>query len=426
MTEQKIVKESVLEIFRNCGYNDTKHMTQRDFEHISDAIEKKSGILISGTTIRRLSNGEFSRLPQIATLNAIATYFDFENWQEYKSSLETEPKIAEEKIKTETLEKRLKFPTYFNWGLLAIPLCIVAYYLLPPTKSRVKNADKASFSARKNTKNDLPNTVVFNYNIDEVVADSFFIQQSWDKNRRIRIEKNTHTITDIYHEPGYHIAKLIANDSIIKTVHVSIPTDKWFFYANEYRVNYNTEYIKADNFIKNGILALSVDDIARNKIETTQEKIYLYSYFPSKLAVNSDNYALKTRLRMKEIRNNFCPYITLEIYSQRCFMMLKSTPKGCANEALILFSEREINGKNSDLAPIAYDVNQWTDVELIVKNKQVVIKINGKESFATNYVNSCNLITGLSFISNGLCEVDKVEFAGLDGEVVYKNDFDGK
>ncbi|MEI9809516.1 MAG: hypothetical protein WDO16_17520 [Bacteroidota bacterium] len=42
------------------------------------------------------------------------------------------------------------------------------------------------------------------------MADSFFIQQSWDKNRRVKIDKHSHTLTDIYYEPGYHIAKLIA------------------------------------------------------------------------------------------------------------------------------------------------------------------------------------------------------------------------
>jgi len=423
MNEQEIVKESLLEIFRKNGYLDASLMTQRHFEHIGDEIEKKSGILISGTTIRRLSNGEFSRLPQIATLNAIATYFNFKTWQEYKSSLKPKEKNVEEKIKTKASERHLKVPIQLRWGLLVVPVFIAGYYIYPK-KSPFKNLDKATFSVHKNTNNDLPNTVVFNYNIDEVVADSFFIQQSWDKNRRVRIYKNSHTITDIYYEPGYHVAKLIANDSIIKTVDISIPTDKWFFYTNEYKVNYNTEYIKTDNFIKNGSLALTPDEIRNNKIETDKEKIYLYSFFPGKLEVNSDNYALKTKIRMKEIRNNFCPYITLEVYCQKCFMMIKSTPKGCASESLILFGEKEIGGKENDLASIAYDVTQWTDVEVIVKNKHVVIKINGKECFSTNYVNSCNLITGLAFISNGLCEVDQVELAGLDGKVLYKNDFE--
>ncbi|HMJ69038.1 MAG TPA: hypothetical protein VK508_09085 [Cyclobacteriaceae bacterium] len=30
--------------------------------------------------------GEFGRIPQIATLNALANYFDYKTWQDYKAS----------------------------------------------------------------------------------------------------------------------------------------------------------------------------------------------------------------------------------------------------------------------------------------------------------------------------------------------------
>ena len=54
-------------------------------------------------------------------------------------------------------------------------------------------------------------------------------------------------------EPGYHIAKLIANDSIIKAVPVSVPTHDWVFYANENKIKYQTEYIKAEKPIDKGV-----------------------------------------------------------------------------------------------------------------------------------------------------------------------------
>jgi len=423
MNDQTIVKETLFEIFRKCGYSDYKNMTQRDFEHISGEIEKKSGIVISATTIKRLSNGEFSRLPQIATLNALSNYFEFNTWQEYRASLATREKQGIKKVNAGPPRKRLHFPVQLKWGLLLLSIPIFGYFLLT-TKSQPGNFDKAGFSAHKNTSNDIPNTVVFNYDIDLVNADSFFIQQSWDKNRRVRIYKNTHTLTDIYYEPGYHTARLIANDSIIKTVDISIPTDKWFFCANEDKARYTTEYIKTDTFTRNGSLAITPDELRHNKIDVDQEKMYVYCYFPGKLEVNSDNYSLKTRVRMKELRNNFCPYLSLEIYCQRYFMVFKSTPPGCASEAFILLGEKQINGKETDLASIAFNVTRWTDIEVIVKNRHATIKINGKDCFSTSYSNSAALITGMGFLSNGLCEVDKVELMGLDGKTVYKNDFE--
>lgn len=422
LDDKKIVQESLLQIFRLNGHLNLSDMTQRDFEHISLELQQKSGIVISGITIKRLANGEFSRIPQIATLNAIANYFDFKTWQEYRASIRGNEPQKHQQNKASLLGKSKKITFQAVLGvILLILLAGGLYFFLDIYQD--KNFEKASFSAHKNTGNDIPNTVVFKYDIDNVKADSFFIQQSWDKNRRVRIYKNTHTLTDIYHEPGYHMAKLIANDSIIKTVPVSIPTDRWFFYANENKAKYLTEYISPQKPIQNGVLGLTGDDLIKNNISTEREKIYLYSYFPSKLNVSSENFTLKTRVRMKQVSNNFCPYLTIEIYCEKYLMLIKSTPKGCASEAQLYFGEKSISGKNADLVSIAYDVTKWTDVEITVKNKQAVIKINGRQCFLTSYQKDTKLITGLSFISNGLCEVDNVDLTGADGKVMYKNNF---
>ena len=211
---------------------------------------------------------------------------------------------------------------------------------------------------------------------------------------------------------------------MIKTVDVNIPTDKWVFYANENKAGYLTEYIKTQNNTKNGSLRISEEELAQNGIITDHEKIFLYSYFPSKHEINGDNYTLKARLRMKPVNNSRCPYIAIEVYGQRYFSVIKSTPAGCSNLASLRFGESALGGKDNDLSPIAFDVTQWTDVEWIVRNKQVMIKINNEEKFSTSYGQSMKMITGLSFISNGLCEVDYVSLTGSDGKIFYQDNFD--
>lgn len=240
--------------------------------------------------------------------------------------------------------------------------------------------EKAKFSCQRSTRTDMPNTVIFNYDIDHVNADSFFIQQSWDKNRRKRIYKNTHTITDIYYEPGYHIAKLIANDSIIKTIDVHIPTDRWFFYAIDNIANYIPEYIKTDKYLNNGILRLSAQQVKENNIDITKDKLYHYTYFPSEMTVKSNNFRLKAKIRMKEVRNSLCPYITIELFCQGYFILMKMTNTGCANKASLLPGQ-EIKGNETDLTALTFDVSQWTDVEISSTNNMVSICINNKEVF---------------------------------------------
>ena len=421
MDEQTIIRTSILEIFNNNGYSDLTQMTQRDFDHIGEQLRQKTGILISGTTVKRLAYGEFSRLPQIATLNAIANYFNYNTWQDYKAD-----KIKNRQGKEQLKEPAKKVGHTFSLKYLSIPVAIVlvaGIYIFGTTKRTVKNAESASFSFRKNTSNDIPNSVVFTYNIDDVQADSFFIQQSWDKNRRVRIYKKKYTLTDIYYEPGYHIAKLIANDSAIREVDVSIPTDRWFFYAIDNIANYTPEYIKADSFVNNGNLGLTDVQLLQNSIDVKKDKRYHYVYFPSEMNVPSDNFKFRTRVRMREVRPNTCPYIEIELYCQRSFMIMKSTTKGCAHTALIRFGEQVMQGIDIDLLPISFDVSQWTDIEIIVKDKVATVKINGTEVFSTRFVTDTKNLAGLGYISNGLCEVDQAELVSLDGKVMYKNDF---
>ncbi|HMG92710.1 MAG TPA: hypothetical protein VK589_21780 [Chryseolinea sp.] len=431
--EHGLVRECLTEIFRFNGYDDVAKLTQRDYEHISNTIEAKTTILISVSTLKRLLHGEFTRIPQTATLNAISTYLGYKSWQDYKLSfrkksvtvIPKEPVRHEIKVQTEVVKppsNTIKRITVMSVGIVCVIVAVLFIRYAPGNSPG--NFDKASFSAEKTTSNDIPNTVVFHYNIDDVKADSFFIQQSWDVNRRVRIYKNKYTLTDIYYEPGYHLAKLIANDSIIKTVDVSIPSDGWFLFAMDPQPKSNPEYIKPTvPLVKNGVMILDEIDLTSSHIDKTKEKKYVYTLFPSEMHVQSDNYIFKTRVRMRELRNNFCPTLMVEVWTQRYFNFFQSTSKGCVSEAMAEFGENFLSGKNNDLSALGYDLTEWVDVEWMVKNRQVTISFNGKVVLEPSYKKDVGYITGIAFISNGLPEIDYIELKGLDGSVVYENDF---
>ena len=432
-SEQDLVKACLTEILKRNGYDDVSKLAQRDYEHISNAIEAKTTTLISVSTLKRLLHGEFARIPQTATLNAISTYLGYKSWQDFKLSLR--PKVVTRVVnevpirapiadepKKITPFNRIKQITAISLGALSVIIAVLFIRYAPGNSPG--NYDKATFSAEKTTSNEIPNTVIFHYNIDDVKADSFFIQRSWDVNRRVRIYKNKYTLTDIYYEPGYHLAKLIANDSIIKTVDVSIPSDGWFIFAIEPKPRSNPEYIKPTlSLVNNGVMALNENDLVANQIDKSKEKKYVYTLFPADLHVKSDNYSFKTRVKMHEVRNNFCPTLMVEVWTQRYFNFFQSTTKGCASEAMAEFGENFMSGKNNDLSALGYDLTEWVDVEWIVKDRHVTLSFNGKVVLETSYKQDVGYLTGIAFISNGLPEIDFVELKGLDGSVVYANDF---
>jgi hypothetical protein len=433
--EHDLVRECLTEIFKLNGYDDVSKLTQRDYEHISNTIEAKTTILISVSTLKRLLHGEFTRVPQTATLNAISAYLGHKSWQDFKlsirkksiSTMPKEPIRHEVKVQTESVKppsNKIKRITVASVGIVSVVIAVLFIRYAPGNSPG--NFEKASFSAEKTTSNDIPNTVVFHYNIDDVKADSFFIQQSWDVNRRVRVYKNKYTLTDIYYEPGYHLAKLIANDSIIKTVDVSIPSDGWFLFAVDAKPKSNPEYIKPTApLVKNGVMILDEIDLTANQIDKTKEKKYVYTLFPSKMLVHSDNYTFKAKVRMRELRNNSCPTLMVEVWTQRYFNFFQSTSKGCVSEAMAEFGENFLSGKNNDLSSLGYDLTEWVDVEWVVKNRKVTISFNGKVALETSYKQDVGYITGMAFISNGLPEIDHIVLKGLDGSVVYENDFSG-
>jgi hypothetical protein len=429
-TERDWVKICMAELCRKAGFADCHNLVQRDLEFVSESIEAKTGVLISLSTIKRLLNGQFSRQPQVATLNAISVFLGYQNWQDFKQdkSRETAATISYDKpIEQKTAlihpnNHKFSFSRYILIGGLLVVSVIGLLAFLKSGKTKAGNFDKAQFSVHRTTTSDLPNTVVFDYNIDDVIADSFFIQQSWDKDRRVRIDKKSHTLTDIYYEPGYHVAKLIANDQVIKTMDVSIPTDRWFFYARERKPASLPVYITTTG-IKNGTLTTNKDDVVNSGIDIGKEQLFLQVYFPTKIEYSSDNYILHCRARINEVKNNSCPFLMCEVFCQRNFMFFKSTPKGCSSEAKAQFGETILNGKTNDLSNFGMDVKEWQDVEIIVKDKKVTIRINNTEVLTTQYQQSSGMITGLGFISNGLPEVDSVSLKTLDGKDIYLNDF---
>jgi hypothetical protein len=441
INERELVSKCMKALSEKAGFADPATMVQRDLEFLSESIQSQTGILISLSTLKRLFNGQFSRLPQVATLNAISQFLDYRNWQDYRNANAANTNVANANGANERVESgnsqdmganvanltdgrihltRRGF-TYARFFLFAGILIVVALGLLAMLKLRKPVADgfkKAQFVVKKTTSNALPNSVVFSYNIDEVNADSFFIQQSWDKHRRVRIYKGSHTLTDIYYEPGYHVAKLIANDQVIKTQDVSIPTDRWFFYAKEKTPGSLPKYINITRDFNTGPLLLTKEELVNSQVNIEKEHNYIHVYFPSAIEKSSDNFRMVCRVRVHPVNNTFCPYLMSEIFMQRNFMYFINSSKGCASELKAQFSDTIISGKTNDLSSLGVDVKEWHNLELLVKNKNAVISIDGKEVFSAPYKQSGGLITGLGFISNGLCEIESANVELLDGRAL--------
>jgi len=423
ISDHGLVKICMDELCKQEGFENIENMVQRDLLFLCNSIQSKTGVLISLSTIKRLLHGRFSSLPQIATLDAIAISSGYQSWQNFRRLKDGEIISLETAVPGTGARNKFSSARLFFLGGLLILGAIGLLSIMKGSKSGSGNFNKAQFSATKVTGNSIPNTVVFKYNIDSVIADSFFIQQSWDKNRRVRIFKNNYTLTDIYYEPGYHTAKLIANDKIIKKLDVSIPTDRWFFYAKEKVPKSQPKYIFDTGAAIGGSLKLTRNDVLNSKVDIQKDNEFLQVYFPSVIKSSSDNFVLNFRIKVDELNTALCPYFMSEVFCQKYFMYFISTLKGCTSQMDACYGEHYLSGKTNDFSALATNVKTWQNVQVMVKNRIVTITINGLNAFSTVYHKSCGLITGLGFISNGLCEVEFVDLKTIEGKNIYRSDF---
>jgi hypothetical protein len=423
MTDRELIELGAQELVARQGFAAAGDMRQRDLEYLCERIEESSGILISLSTIKRILNGQYNRLPQVATLNALSVYLGYADWPAFKAA-----KLAAAANLAWRPPATRRSRAFIGAGVVLLLLIVILswrYLSRSPLKGGGEAGDggagggEASFTVRKTTQNAIPNTVVFTYDIDRLRGDSFFIQQSWDRNRRVRIYKNNHTLTDIYYEPGYHTAKIFADGQIVKTIDVSIPTDKWFFYSKESLVRGLPAYIHTDTPIHKGILSLDRQTLLSSKIDPDNPQVYLYTFFPSRIEADADNFRLTARIKMTEMRNTACPWIMPEIYCQKGFMYCALTMPGCTGGISAQFGNQAIDGKSNDLSALACDVRQWHQLEIVNRQRQVTIAIDGKTVMTKFYTVSAGLITGLGFHSNGLCQADSIRLAEVNGNAVY-------
>jgi hypothetical protein len=108
-----------------------------------------------------------------------------------------------------------------------------------------------------------------------------------------------------------------------------------------------------------------------------------------------------------------------EVYCQHGFMYCMYTVPGCTGGISAQFGDEVIDGRDNDLSSLAFDIRLWHALDIRVQQRRVTVSVDEKPVMTTTYPASSGLITGLGFHSNGLCEVDSIRLAGLDGKAVY-------
>ena len=274
---------------------------QRDFLNLLSLIEKESGINISLTTIRRIWGKDYNGSPQKSTLDALAIYLGYQNWLDFKTNQETTtPKV----MKEERVGEKKNFSS-----ILVLTACVIALVGIIAFVSQEKEGSlhpQATISVKKIESSGVPNTVVFNYNLKDIDAEEYYVQQTWDINDKISLDPNDTILTRTYYYPGAHQIKVMADEKIVATTSVKINTENWVALTRAGRVDANPVYLDIEDSNPKGIMSIGLDKLVEKGIELDPELVLSYYYITDFENMDSENFKTRFRIKNDDFLNANC------------------------------------------------------------------------------------------------------------------------
>lgn len=401
----------------------------RDYEYLAELISVKTKIVISISTLKRIWQNDRTRTPHVSTLNALAQFLDYNNWNDFKTKTKEEINPRQRKVE----QKRRKKPLHS--GLIVIAIGSIAVFIFAATfgysymhsrHNRIvdTNSVPVVFTSKKTVTSGLPNTVLFNYDITGIDFDSAFIQQDWDASRRARITKEDHYHNCIYYYPGYYTAKLVVNNQIVKEHPLFITTDGWIaLYEKEYMQKVPL-YLKNIDLFKDSGLHVSVEDLEKNKIHNDKD-FYIGLYNARDFGeVYCDNFSFETVIRNDPEEGGLtCQYAAITVEAEHGIMTTSFSDKGCTSKLFLVFGEQYIDGSRADLTAFGTNMTEWRKIRYEVVNKNAKILLDNKEIYQLSFEREMGRIISISFTFYGCGAVKQVQLWNRQNVPVYQDAF---
>ena len=403
--------------------NGNGSLRQRDLEYLADNIEERSGIKLSLSTLKRLWKKDHEQMPHPSTLDALVSILGFHNWHDFK----LKQLVSTTAVATTGENKRKR--VFAPWTILPLVAGVIilswliAFRSGKPDKIKPVIKGPVTFTGNKTVSKGVPNTVIFSYDLSNVEADSFFFQQAWNNLERVKIDPKGNSYSNIYYYPGFHKAKLIANDSIIKRFRIHITTDGWLPMVRNSRMDNLPVYIKNNHPVANGVLHSSRNDLVASNVNVDRDFQLSYYNIREFENTNSDNFSLETKVICDSNNTAACPGVQLVIMCEEHIFFVTIAGKGCERNIGIKMGEEYRDGINNNLSAFGRDVYNWQRLQIQVVNKKATIYLDEQPVYTLSFKNDFGKIVGLNYNFTGTGAIDYVRLKNGE-KTVYAEEFD--
>ncbi len=399
-------------IEQQLDWGDASVWQSKDLEILSELIFEKTKVSLSASTLRRVwGRVEYNHLPSGTTLDTLARFAGFDNWRAFmKRNGHTETQTVELPT-TEIKSTEIKRKTGWGLKLALILIGVAAVSLISIYAKKAPSAPKGPylFNTRPVTRT-IPNSVIFTYDVKTNPGDSVFIQQSWDPDTRVSVDKSKHQFTSVYYSPGFYHAKLLVNNKIVKERLLMIPTTGWLGLIEQRPI---PVYIDSAEFIGKDVMGISTSVI-------TQKNIPLAPQPPAVAYFNVGNFTpvpLKDFSFSAKIRNDYhdgaaaCQFLQIILFTDNTPVIIQLSAKGCISNLSLLNGRFFESGKDHDLSGFGTDLSKWVKVSCHSNKDKIQYFVDDKLVYESQLPLYNENIVGMGYSFQGTGSVKNIELS---------------
>jgi len=433
-------------------WGDSADWTNEDFEDLGERIFAQTSVRLSVSTLKRIwGKVRYESSPTLGTLNALASFAGFGGWREFvqqqgevtaagaaampaqadaagaeggavtaaavsagsgvampAAAGAAAPMVAAGMPKWPLHKRQLRM----SWIVLAT-LVLVGLLSLFSSRSGRGTASRPGtnppglrFESRR-VSEDLPNSVVFQYDATPLHPRKVMIQQSWDTARREEVAPNGTAYTSLYYYPGYFVAHLVVDGESRKTCEVFIPTKGWKGIIERKPLPIYLTATPGPMGISAVVLQEKTGSALFNDQWVAFTNVREFKEVPA------DHFMLRTRLRnTSSVEQCLCRKVKVTILGTYGAIIIPLADKGCISDIGLLTGDRWISGKDHDLSAFGCDFRYFQDLTCAVENRRLKIALNATSILDTDQGHSIGRIMGVRIEFEGAGEVRKVRLSG--------------
>lgn len=423
------IEKCLLQIEEQLNWGSSQNWKQRDYEALSDLIFEETKIQLSLSTLKRIWQKSYKQLPQSGTLNALVQFLGYTTWQEFRAEHSQVDQVPVEEIKKDNAFSGKKWSVVLLGIVIVISGVLVLNYAVGRSNDKKNepteiNMAKVRFTAESISDN-IPNTVIFKYQIPTVSTDTLMIQQSWDRQRREPISGLDSVHTSMYYYPGYFNSKLILNDRVVREMPVHIKTNGWQALTTETGMDEIPTYIPQEQTQADGGLYISPEVLKEYSVDLKTVSHWIHFFNSRDFGeLSCNNFILETTVRNALYEGALtCQEAYIQIHFEDGYSLFPISIPGCVSNLALVYNDYEEMGRVSDLSAFGSNMDEWQKLKISARDQTVDIAINDQQVRSFTFSQNSGKIKYLQYRFKGCGRVDDITLTDTLGTVVYAEQF---